>query len=126
MVQTNNIERAPQATIGFGPRTSESHALSDTRRTNRKWTKEEDDRLLRQIRAFPQNLHWCFVMVAEELGRSDKAIAAHWYQKLSKQPDALAFATLSAKHLSKNRKNGMGVETPPSLWRRFLTLIKNL
>lgn len=126
MVQVNNIERTPQTIISFGSHASDSHTQRGTQRTNRKWTKEEDDRLLRQIRAFPQNLHWCFVMVADEMGRSDKAVAAHWYQKLSKQPDALAFATLSAKHLSKNRKNGMGIETPPSLWRRFLNLIKNL
>lgn len=95
-------------------------------RTARKWTQEEDDRLLRQIRAFPQNLHWCFIMVSEEIGRTDKAVAAHWYQCLSKKPEALAFATLSSKHLARNRKNGMGVETPPSLWRRFLNLIKNI
>lgn len=95
-------------------------------RERKKWTKAEDDRLLRQIRVFPQNLHTCFLMVAEEIGRSEQAVAAHWYQSLSKKPDALAFATLSAKHLAKNRKNGMGVETPPSLWRRFLNLIRNI
>ena len=43
-------------------------------RRNRKWTNAEDERLLRQIRAFPQNLSRCFIIVAEETGRTERAV----------------------------------------------------
>ena len=35
--------------------------LNTQRAQARKWTPEEDARLLRQVRAFPQNLHKCFL-----------------------------------------------------------------
>lgn len=53
------------------------------KRTNRRWTDEEDQRLIRQIMAYPQNLEKCFLMVSEELGRSKQAVSAHWYAVLS-------------------------------------------
>lgn len=96
------------------------------RRDCRKWTAEEEARLLRQIRTFPQNLHKCFLIVSEEIGRTDKAVQAHWYQHLSKKPEALCFFTASPKHVSKNRKNGMGVETNSSIWRRLMAVIRNI
>lgn len=97
--------------------------INQSRRTNRKWTNEEDDRLLRQVRSFPQNLHKCFLIVSEEINRSEKAVAAHWYTSLSKRPEALCFFTASEKHISKNRKNGMGEESSQSIWRRLLNVI---
>ena len=95
-------------------------------RTSRKWTAEEDERLLRQVRAFPQNLHKCFLIVGEEIGRSDKAVQAHWYSVVSKKPENMCFFTASARHVSKNRKNGMGVESNMSIWRRLMNIIRNL
>ena len=92
---------------------------------NRRWEKSEDERLLRQVRAFPQNLHKCFIMVAEEIDRTPTAVQAHWYAVLSKKPEALCFFTASPKHVSKNRKNGMGVESSNSIWRRLLRIIKD-
>ena len=95
----------------------------------KKWTREEDERLIRQLRAYPHNLHKCFLLVSEELGRSEKAIAAHWYQKLSKsdrlQKEPVLF-TASARAVSKNRKNGMGQESNPGIWRRLLTVLRSL
>lgn len=96
------------------------------RRDCKKWTTEENARLLRQVRSFPQNLHKCFLIVSEEIGRTDKAVQAHWYQHLSKQPDAMCFFTASPKHVSKNRKNGMGVETNGSIWRRLMAVIRSI
>lgn len=95
-------------------------------RKAKKWTKSEEQRTLRQVRAFPQNMSKCFHIVAEEIGRSPGAVAAKWYTDLSKRPNVLEFATISSKHVCKNRKNGMGVESTPSLWRRIVALIKNL
>jgi hypothetical protein len=96
------------------------------RRDNRRWTADEDSRLLRHVKARPQNLHYCFLMVAEEIGRTDKAVAAHWYQVLSKKPEAMCFFTASPCHISKNRKNGMGVESNGNIWRRLMAVIRSL
>lgn len=54
-------------------------------RTNRKWTEEEEELLLRQVRAFPQNLKKCFLIVSEITDRSPKAVTAHWYTVTSKK-----------------------------------------
>ena len=95
-------------------------------RTNRKWTEEEDNRLLRQVRAFPQNLNRCFLIVSEEIGRTPGAVANHWYTVVSKKPDSVCFFTASPKHVSRNRKNGNGVESNRSIWQRLMSVIRNL
>ena len=92
----------------------------------RRWTREENSLLLRHINAHPQNLHYCFTMVADLIDRTDKAVAAHWYQSLSKEPDVLCFFTASSQHVTKNRKNGNGVESSPSIWRRLVSIIRNI
>ena len=53
-------------------------------RTNKKWTVEEEDRLLQQVRTFPQNLTQCFLIVSESIGRTPQAVANHWYTVVSK------------------------------------------
>lgn len=93
-------------------------------RRNRKWTNAEDERLLRQIRAFPQNLSRCFIIVAEETGRTEKAVAAHWYSQLSKKENSLCFFTASPKHIAKNRKNGMGEVSNNNIWNRLMIVLK--
>lgn len=98
---------------------------------NRKWTSHEDTLLLRYVRNYPHNLHRCFLLVSEQLTdegfpRTPTAVQAHWYSVLSKKPDVLCFFTASAKHVSKNRKNGMGTESNASIWRRLLNVIRNL
>lgn len=95
-------------------------------RANRKWTAEEEDRLLRQVRAFPQNLTKCFLIVSESIGRSPQAVANHWYTVVSKKPDSTCFFTTSPKHASRNRKNGEGVESTRSIWQRLMQVIRNL
>lgn len=92
----------------------------------RKWTEEEEKLLLRQVRAFPQNLTKCFLMVAQNVDRTPGAVANHWYTVVSKRPDAVCFFTASAKHVSKNRKNGKGIESNCNIWRRLLAIIRNL
>ncbi len=93
---------------------------------NRIWTSQEDATVVRYVKARPQNLHKCFVMVAEQIDRTPGAVASHWYTKLSKDPDNLCFFTASTKHVSKNRKNGAGVATNRSIWRRLLSIIKGI
>lgn len=101
--------------------------------SNRKWTQEEDAVLLRYIKANPQNLHKCFMMVSEHLTdsgspRTVSGVQAHWYTVLSKRNDSssLCFFTASVKHVSKNRKNGAEVESNPRIWRRLITVLRSL
>ena len=96
------------------------------RRENKKWTTEEEALLLRQVRAFPQNLSKCFVIVSESTGRSKSAVANHWYTVVSKKPNAACFFTASPKHVSKDRKNGEGVESNRSIWQRLMSIIRNM
>ena len=104
---------------------------AEERRSNRKWERYEDEILLRYVRTYPHNLHKCFMMVSEQLTdagnpRTPTGVQAHWYSVLSKKPEALCFFTTSAKHVSRNRKNGMGVESTLSVWRRLLNVIRGL
>ena len=96
------------------------------RRENKKWTTEEEALLFRQVRAFPQNLSKCFVIVSESTGRSKSAVANHWYTVVSKKLNATCFFTASPKHVSKNRKNGEGVESNRSIWQRLMSIIRNM
>jgi len=89
----------------------------------RKWTQAEDTRLLRQVKAFPQNLTRCFLIVAEELDRTPKGVAGHWYQSLSKRPDSIAFLTVSEHNKLFNRKNGAGEPCTRSVFHRILSLL---
>lgn len=95
-------------------------------RTNRKWTAEEENRLLQQVKAFPQNLTRCFLIVSESIGRSPQAVANHWYTVVSKKPDSTCFFTASPKTVSRNRKNDEGVESTRSIWQRLISIIHNL
>lgn len=93
-------------------------------RYNKRWTRSEDLRLIRQVQAFPQNLHKCFVIVAEELGRTESGVAGRWYTKVSQDPANTCFFTASPKHISENRKNGMERESSRSIWHRLMEIIR--
>lgn len=94
--------------------------------THRKWTEEEDRLLLQHIKNSPQNLSRCFLAVSEATGRSSKAVAAHWYNTLSKNSDTVCFFTASSHNVSKNRKNGTGTQCTRTIWQRLLDIISNL
>jgi len=91
--------------------------------TYRKWTAEEESKLFAQIKAFPQNLSKCFLLVAEDIGRSPSAVQAHWYTVTSKKPQYVGFVTVSGKHKSVNRKNGMGERSTEGIFKRILRLL---
>lgn len=89
-------------------------------RYNKRWTRAEDLRLARQVQSRPQNLHNCFVIVAEELGRTESGVAGRWYQHVSKDPTCKCFFTASPQHVSMNRKNGEGEPSNRSIWNSLL------
>jgi hypothetical protein len=99
-------------------------ANNQTKKQVKRWTPEEDRRLLQQIRVFPQNLHKCFLIVSEVTGRTPGACANRWYTKLSKDPANAVFLTVSSRHKVMNRKNGKGVRSTPGLFQRILKLLK--
>lgn len=94
-----------------------------TNRTARRWTEQEDRRLLNQIRVFPNNLHKCFIIVAEAIDRTPTACASRWYTKLSKDPANAMFLTVSERHKILNRKNGEGVRSSRSVFQRILRIL---
>ena len=96
---------------------------NSTRRIKR-WTPEEDRRLLQQIRVFPQNLSKCFIIVGEVLDRTPTACASRWYTKLSKDPSNAIFLTVSEKHKVVNRKNGEGETSSRSVFQRILRILR--
>lgn len=95
-------------------------------RFNKRWSRQEDLRLIRQVQTFPQNLHKCFVIVAQELGRTESGVAGRWYGHVSKDDNNMCFFTASPKHVSKNRKNGMGEESNSNIWRKLMNVIKSI
>lgn len=96
-------------------------------RTFRKWTDEEDRILLEHLKVGTGNFHACFLAVAEEIDRTPTAIAAHWYAVLSKRTDLPpVVVTASENQVQRNRKNGKGVESNPSIWRRLLAVLRSL
>lgn len=95
-------------------------------RKRERWTEEEEQRLYRQVKAFPQNMSKCFMIVAEETGRSCTAVASHWYTVTSRRPDVIAFGMVSRHYVAKNRKNGAGVPITNSIWRRFLNIFRSI
>jgi hypothetical protein len=101
-------------------------AKKSNRQKPKKWTDEENQLLLRQIDAFPHNLSKCFLLVAEQTGRTKGSVSSHWYTSLSKDPDVWKFVTLSAHHCSRNRKNGIGTESDGSIWNKVLKIVKTL
>lgn len=92
----------------------------------RRWSHEEDAVLLRYVRAHPQNLRKCFLCVAEQIGRSEGAVANRWYTVVSKDTNNTCFFTAGIHHVSRNRKNGEGIRTTSNIWRRLMNIIKNI
>lgn len=99
-------------------------AEREATKARKKWTEREDKILLEEIRKSPYNLRTCFMVAAKKTGRTVGATANHWYTVLSKREGVIELGTISSKHFAKNRKNGRGVDITPSIWRRFLILIK--
>jgi hypothetical protein len=88
-----------------------------------KWTQSEEDRLLANVEKHVLCLTKAFAITSKEIQRSPKAIAAHWYQKTSKQCGRTIFATVSGKHVAVNRKNSKGQPLKLSLYKRVLSLL---
>lgn len=55
----------------------------------KRWSREEDMLLLRQVNAFPHRKAMCFMAVAQSTGRSSKAARQRYYNYLKKLEDSI-------------------------------------
>lgn len=88
------------------------------------WTSHEEDRLLKNVEKNVLCLTKAFKQTSLEIQRSEKAVAAHWYQKTSIKSGRTLFLTVSGKHVAVNRKNGKGTPSTLPLYKRILSLLK--
>lgn len=95
---------------------------------NKRWTKEEDDRLIKIISHNPQNLVEAFRQASIILVRSEKAISERWYKTLAKKSNT-CFITIGSKTVNRNRKvvsintTDNTTQNKISKWRRILNIL---
>ena len=76
------------------------------KKTVKKWTKEEEQIVIENVRKYPTNLAHAFSESALQLeGRAPASISALWYDKLRKRDDVQAITIGSSKGYSQNAKN---------------------
>lgn len=96
----------------------------------KKWTKEEEEFLVKTVKANFHNLSKAFREVASLIGRSEYAVALHWYRKT--RLSATCFVAVSQRSKMSNGKNYVPecghVNSPTSsnksLWERIKRLLK--
>lgn len=88
----------------------------------RRWTSEEEQVLLSQVRQNPGNLAKAFRATSEIIGRNPHSIEQRWYGKV--RHSETVFMTIGANAMSVNAKNSdntQPVRLP--IWRRILNLL---
>lgn len=93
--------------------------------TRRKWTDEEEQVLISQVRNNPNNLSRAFRATSDVIDRSSHSIEQHWYTKTRHLEPV--FMTVGSKTMNVNSKNTVKynnterVKLP--IWRRILRLL---
>ena len=88
----------------------------------RRWTNEEEQVLLSQVRQNPGNLSRAFRATSQIIERDWRSIGQHWYHKV--RHSETVFMTIGARNMSVNSKvnnNPQPVRLP--IWRRILKLL---
>ena len=88
----------------------------------RRWTNEEEQVLIDQVRQNPGNLARAFRATSDVIGRSSHSIEQRWYGKV--RHSETVFMTIGTNTMSVNSKNGNNpqpVRLP--IWRRILNLL---
>ena len=88
----------------------------------RRWTNEEEQVLIDQVRQNPDNLARAFRATSEIIGRNPHSIEQRWYTKV--RYSETVFMTIGANAMSVNSKNSDNTQ-PVSvpIWRRLLNLL---
>ena len=88
----------------------------------RRWTNEEEQVLIDQVRINPSNLSRAFRNASNITGRSPHSCEQRWYTKV--RHSETVFMTIGARNMSVNSKvnnNPQPVSVP--IWRRILKLL---
>ena len=88
----------------------------------RRWTNEEEQVLIDQVRINPSNLSRAFRNTSNITGRSPHSCEQRWYGKV--RQSETVFMTIGTNTMSVNSKNS-GNTQPVSvpIWRRILNLL---
>lgn len=98
----------------------------------RHYTKEEDNIILRAVKASPTNISSALRKAAKKLGRSIDSVRRRYYQYLQKEESNHLFFTFSPRKKAKNykitRKGKFATKYNPentgaSKWRRILAIL---
>lgn len=90
--------------------------------SRRRWTNEEEQVLIDQVRQNPGNLARAFRATSQIIERDWRSIRQHWYSKV--RHSEAVFMTIGANAMSVNSKvsdNTQPVSVP--IWRRILNLL---
>lgn len=90
--------------------------------TRRRWSSDEEQVLIDQVRINPGNLSRAFRNTSNITGRSTHSIEQRWYGKV--RHSETVFMTIGARNMSVNSKvssNPQPVRLP--IWRRILKLL---
>ena len=88
----------------------------------RRWTNEEEQVLIDQVRQNPSNLSRTFRATSDIIGRSSHSIEQRWYGKV--RHSETVFMTIGTNAMSVNSKNSDNTQPVRlSVWRRILNLL---
>lgn len=82
----------------------------------RKWSKEEDQVLLYQVKRF-FTLNDAFIYTAQLLDRTVPSCKQRWYTVLSKNPNSVYYMTISPNKKKSNKKSN-------NWWNKLINLFK--
>lgn len=94
-----------------------------------KYTKEEDDIIIKAVRKCPENLKRAFERASKKIGRSPNCIKQRYYGYLAKNSNNKLFLTVSSGKKYTNykiKRKGMKakpVGTEKSKWRQILDIL---
>lgn len=88
-----------------------------------KWSSTDEKKLIANVEKHVLCLQRAFEKTSKEVQRSPKAVAAHWYQKTSKNCGRTLFMTVSGSHVAVNRKNSKGQPLHLPLYKRILKIL---
>ena len=94
-----------------------SQRRTNSNRTVRKWTPEEEDILIDEIGKNPTCMKACFLAASPEIGRSASAIANHWYKSMAGRQDVCAKLTIGRHACVKNKVRLKHDQQPKSILR---------
>ena len=85
------------------------------------WTANDEERLIHNVQKHVLCLKKAFEVTSNEINRSSKAVAAHWYTHTSRDNKHVLFLTMSGKHVAFNRKNSKGQASTLPLFKKVLS-----